>query len=73
MATKTFIYDNGVKIPADSPEAHKILLADLQNARDYSYEANMGDYSLASIDRAREDVEAAKKNLTDAGYEIPEW
>lgn len=73
MATQSFLEYQGILIPTDSPAGHEVLLKDLQNARDYSYEASMGDYSMASITRAKEDVDAAKKNLTDAGYEIPEW
>lgn len=73
MATKIFIEFGGMMIDAHSEAGHEILLKDLENARNYSYEANMGDYSMSSINAAKERLDAAKKNLTDAGYEIPEW
>lgn len=73
MATKMFLEYQGMFIPADSPAGHEVLLTDLQKARDYSYEALMGDYSIGSIRRAQEEVTQAAQNLTDAGYEIPEW
>lgn len=69
MATKTFIEFGGMMIDAHSEAGHEILLKDLQNARNYSMEANLGDYSMASINRAAEQVKEAKKNLIDAGYE----
>lgn len=49
------------------------LLKDLKSARDYSYEANMGDYSMASINHAAAMVAEAKQALEDAGYEVPTW
>lgn len=52
---------------------HEKLLKDLQWARGYSYEANMGDYSTGSITRAKEQVDAATQALIDAGYEVPTW
>lgn len=73
MATKIFIEHRGTMIDAHSEVGHEILLNDLQNARSYSYEAMMGDYSMDSITHATAEVESAKQNLLDAGYEIPEW
>ena len=49
------------------------LIKRLESARNYSYEATMGDYSMSSINRAQVQVEAAKQALIDAGYEVPEW
>lgn len=49
------------------------LLARLESARNYSIEANMGDYSIASINRAAEGVRVAKQALIDAGFDVPEW
>lgn len=54
-------------------EEYARLLKNLDRARNYSYEATMGDYSMASINNAQERVEAAKKAFTDAGYEVPTW
>lgn len=53
--------------------SHEALLARLQSARNYSYEANMGDYSIESINRAQHMVAEAKQALIDAGYEVPTW
>lgn len=58
---------------AEDEEEHARLLKDLEHARNYSYEANMGDYSMASINSAKAQVDAAKQALTDAGYEVPTW
>lgn len=49
------------------------MLKDLKNARDYSYEATMSDYSMQSINHAQRGVEDATKALKDAGYEVPTW
>jgi len=60
--------------PTPEQEAeHARLLKALQSARNYSYEANMGDYSMASIKHAKAQVDAAKQALIDAGYEVPTW
>lgn len=73
MATKIFIEFGGLLIDAAGEVGHDILLKDLQNARNYSMEATLGDYSMASINRAKVQIEEAKQNLIDAGYEVPEW
>lgn len=52
---------------------HQRMLKALQSARNYSMEANMGDYSMSSINRAQTMVQEAKQALIDAGYEIPAW
>lgn len=49
------------------------LLKDLQDAREYSYTANMGDYSMSSIKDAQEQVQVATQALKDAGFEVPTW
>lgn len=54
-------------------EEYTRLLKNLGRARDRSYEATMGDYSMVSINNAQAQVEAAKKAFTDAGYEVPTW
>lgn len=65
--------DELTEITDKDPEEHKRLLKALEHARNYSYEANMGDYSMASINSAKAQVDAAKQALIDAGYEVPTW
>lgn len=49
------------------------LLRKLQNAREYSMECNMNDYSMASINRAAAQVAEAKAAVIAAGLEVPAW
>lgn len=58
---------------AQALKEHTRLLKRLQSARNYSYEATMGDYSMDSINRAQAQVTEAKQALEDAGYEVPTW
>lgn len=73
MAKKMFVEYQGLMIDVHSKMGHEILLSDLKSARNYSYEATMSDYSMATINHAAQSVKDAEKNLIAAGYEIPEW
>ena len=54
-------------------EEQESALKELQSARNYSMEANMSDYSMASINHAKERLDAAKERVLAAGLELPEW
>ena len=67
-------YETAADLTEAAREAeHARLLKALQDARNYSYEATMSDYSMASINSAKDQVEKAKRDLINAGYEVPTW
>jgi hypothetical protein len=60
-------------IGTDATTCPDCLLVLLTRARNYSYEATMGDYSMGSINRAAADLAAIKNRYAELGLELPAW
>lgn len=63
----------GENVQTTITELESFLHRSLESARNYSYEANMGDYSMDSIRGAKRRLDAIKRTFEDVGLEIPAW